>query len=46
MDGIFSYFPTQSLTSVEIENIDNAKAILLTVYLTSWGPYDCAFEEE
>ena len=37
--------PTQSLRPEEIENIDHIEAIFLTLELTSWDPYNGAYEE-
>ena len=46
LDGIFSYFPTWSLTYEEIGNIDHVGLIFFTLDSTSWGPYDDAYEED
>ena len=46
LDGIFSYFPTLSITPEDIENFNHVEAIFLTPDLTSWDSYDDTYEEE
>ena len=45
LDGIFSYFPTRSLTQDEIENCEDMQTLNLTPDAAQWDPYDEDFAE-
>ena len=46
MQGIFSYFPTRSLTSVEIKECNAFDTVFLTPDSDSWDPYNPAYAEQ